>query len=365
MFSIARKQAQQRAREFLSGHCTLVAWWTLRHAGVFEAMLKSQSEKGEGLDPLVYATRTSMAPEILQALLDYLATGGLVGMKKDGAHLTSDGRALLEHEDAVLELVRAYQPVLDMTEHLLARLKTYAPAGINGGSAGGGAGGAGGGASVLRKSEYLVESQAKRYATEVYPAVADLVAKYRLAHVLDICCGAGGLLVHVAKTHKRVVGVGIGADGIAVRRANAAITAADLEKRLIAVTASPFDVCIDTQHTFDRIGVSRQLWKEINGIVATNLFSEHAARPEDIARTLAAIPRNFPTATLLLIEPVASALFDRNYYAPELTLLLSLARATPWPPEKWRAALAQARYRLLHETPLTTDGLNIFVCRPG
>jgi SAM-dependent methyltransferase len=245
---------------------------------------------------------------------------------------------------------------------LLARLKTYASTGINGGT--GAAGGGGGGAPVLRKSEYFVESQAKRYAAEVYPAVADLVAKYKLAHVLDICCGIGALLVHVARTHKRVVGVGVGADGIAVRRANAAITNADLEKRLIAITASPFDVCIDTQHTFDRIGVSRQLWKEITGIVATNLFSENAARPEDIARTLAALPRNFPTATLLLIEPVASPRFDRNYYAPELTLLLSLARATPWPPEKWREALAKARYRLLQELPLTTDGLTIFVCKP-
>jgi len=216
----------------------------------------------------------------------------------------------------------------------------------------------------VRKSEYLAESQAKRYAVEVYPALAGLVAKYKLTHLLDICCGSGGLLVHLATTHKRVVGVGIGSDGVSVRRANDAITAADLEKRLIAVTASPFDVCIETQRTFDRIGVSHQLWKEINGIIATNLFSELTARPDDITRTLTALQRNFPTATLLLIEPTASARFDRNYYAPELTLLLSLARAAPWPVEQWQQALLKARYQLLHETPLTTDGLTIFVCKP-
>jgi SAM-dependent methyltransferase len=356
MFSMARKQAQELARQYLSGHCTLIAWWTLRHAGIFEAIVKSQSENGEGLDPLVHATRTSMSPDVLRALLDYLASVGLITMKKDGAHLSSEGRALLEHEDAVLELIRAYQLVLDMAEHLLARLKTYAPAGINGG--------AGAGVSVVRKSEYLAESQAKRYAGEVYPAVGELVAKYKLAHLLDICCGTGELLVHVATAHKRVVGVGIGSDGISVQKANAAITAADLEKRLIAVTASPFDVCIDTQHTFDRIGVSRQLWKAINGILATNLFSELTARPDEIARTLTAVQKNFPTATLILIEPTASARFDRNYYAPELTLVLSLARAVPWPVEQWRTALAQARYKLVHETPLTTDGLTIFTCKP-
>ncbi len=365
MFSIARKQAQQIARQFLSGHCTLIAWWTLRHAGVLEAMLKYQTESGEGLDPLVYATRTNMSPDILQALLNYLASAGLVTLKKDGAHLSGDGKALLEHEDAVLELVRAYQPVLDMAEHLLAKLKTYAPAGLNGGATGAGTGAGGTVGSVLRKAEYLIDSQAKRYAAEVYPAVANLIAKHKLSHVMDISCGAGDLLMHIAREHKRVVGVGIGADAIAVRRANAAITAADLEKRLIAVAASSFDVCTQTQRTFDRIGVSRQLWKEINGLVATGLFSELTARPEDIARILAALPKNFPTATLLLIEPVASPRFDRNYYAPELTLLLNLARSYPWPAEQWREALAKARYRILEETPLNTDGLTIFVCKPG
>lgn len=355
MFSMARKQAQQLAQQFLSGHCTLIAWWTLRHAGVFEAILQFQAA-GEGLDPLVFATRTSMSPDVLRALLDYLSTVGLVQFKKDGVRLTSDGKALLEHEDAVLEMIRAYQPLLDMAEHLLARLKTYASAGLNGAAAAPGT-------SVVRKTEYLVESQAKRYAGEIFPAITDLIAQYRLAHVMDLNCGSGDLLMHIAQAHKRVVGVGIGIDGIAVRKANAAITAADLEKRLIAVTASPYDVCTDTQRTFDRIGVSRQLWKEISGLVAVGLFSEWTSRPEDITRVLTALRKNFPTATLLFVEPTASPRFDRNYYAPELTLLLSLARATPLPPEKWREILAQTGYKLLHEEPLNTDGLTIFVCK--
>ena len=59
-------------------------------------------------------------------------------------------------------------------------------------------------------------------------------------------------------------------------------------------------------------------------------------------------------ASLVLSAPgaVASARFDRNYYAPELTLLLSLARATPWPAEKWREAVTRAGYRLMEEVAL-------------
>jgi predicted transcriptional regulator len=150
MFSIARKQAQQIAQQFLAGHCSLIAWWTLRHAGVLEAMLKLETEKKEGLDPLVHAARTNMAADVLAALLEYLAASELVVFKKDGVHLTADGRALLEHEDGVLELIRAYQPVLEASEHLLAKLKSFAPNGTTPT------------AGSPRKAEYLADSQAKR-----------------------------------------------------------------------------------------------------------------------------------------------------------------------------------------------------------
>jgi len=352
VFSSTRKQAQQIARQFLTGHCGLVAWWTLRHAGVLEAMAGAEDE-GKALDVALHAAKTTMSAEVLLALLEYLAEAGLVAMKKDGAVLTVDGRALLDHEDGVLELIRAYQPVLDMAEHLLAKLKVYGP-------------GNGGVGAVYRKSEYLLDSQTKRYLEEVYPAAAEMVAKHRLAHLLDITCGTGDLLIHVASHHKRVVGVGTGSDGIAVRRANAAIAKADLEKRLIAVTANPADVCTETQRTFDRIGISRQLWKEINCIVAVNFFGEYAAQKESeegLVKVLAGVGVNFPTARLMVIEPVASARFGRNYYAPEFNLILRLARSTPWPAEKWHELFGRAGMTVMDEKALTTDGLNVFLCK--
>jgi SAM-dependent methyltransferase len=363
MFSMARKQAQQLARQYLAGHCTLIAWWTLRHAGIFDAMLKAQTEKHEGLDPLVYATRANMSPDVLGALLDYLATAGLVVFKKDGLHFTSDGKALYEHEDSMLEIVRAYQPLLEMAEHLLARLKTYTPAGLNGNSASAAA--AGGVGGVMRKTEYLVDAQAKRFAEDLYPALVGLVAKHKLTHLLDITCGTGDLLIQAARAHKAVVGVGIGGDGLTARRANAAIAAADLESRLIAVTASPLDVCVETQRTFDRIGVSRQLWKSLKGVLAVALFSEWTGQPQEIARVLSALPRNFPSATLLLAEPVLSPRWERHYAAPEMTLLLGMARALPWPADQWRETLTRAKYKVESEHALNTDGITIFVCQPA
>jgi SAM-dependent methyltransferase len=364
VFSNTRKQAQQIAQQMVAGHCGLVAWWTLKHAGVLEAMQQIEKETDEGLLPLHHAIRTNMSPDVLEALLDYAATAGLVTLKKDGARLTPEGKAILEHEDGVLELMRAYQPVLDMSEHLLAKLKGYAA--TNGGARGTNGGSTLGG--VSRKSEYWVDSQAKRYPAEVFPAVADVVAGHKLTHLLDIACGAGDLLLHAASRLKKVVGVGIGNDGITVRRANTAITAADLESRLIAVNANPIDVCLDTKRIFDRIGISRQLWEEVDGLVAMNVFSEitsHETPGTSVhAQALAAIPKNFPKAKLLLIEPVASEKFNRNYYAPELALLLRLSRSAPWPAESWREAIAAANMKVVEEVPLVTDGLTIFVCKP-
>lgn len=84
VFTTSRKTAQQTAQRLIAGHFTLIAWWTLRHAGVFDAVLKQEQADGEGLNPLVFATRTNMAPDVLQAFIDYLTTAGLLTMKGDG-----------------------------------------------------------------------------------------------------------------------------------------------------------------------------------------------------------------------------------------------------------------------------------------
>jgi SAM-dependent methyltransferase len=345
VFSTSRKAAQQKARSLIAGHVALTVWWALRHAGVFDAMLKLEADAGEGLNPLVHATRTAMAPDVLKSMFDYLAGENLDAFKGDEVRLTAEGRALLDHEDGVLELLWAYQPILDMSEHLLARLKTVGPGG-----------------GGYRKTEYLLDAQAKRFAADVFPAVVDLVGKHALTHLLDLTCGNGDLLTHVSQRLKNVVGVGIGADAFAVRKANAAIAAADLEKRLIAVPASPWDVCTDTQRTFDRIGISRQLWNELDLLIATAFFSELASEA-DAARALAGARKHFPKAALLVIEPVASPRFGRNYYAAELGLLLRLTRATPWPADRWRDLFAAAGYKVAAESPLVTDGITLFLCR--
>jgi hypothetical protein len=218
---------------------------------------------------------------------------------------------------------------------------------------------------ISRKSEYLLESQGKRYAGEVFGMLADKVGEYKLAHLLDLSCGMGELLIHVAGRYKGVVGVGINADPVAVRKANIAIDQAKLDKRLIAIAANPFDICLDTQRTFDRIGFSRQLWKELDGLIAVNLFSEFTGRPDELKRILSSIPRSFPACTLLLVEPVISPRLETNYFAAELKLLLRLARSPILLPEAWRQMLAASRLKVVGETMLTTDGLVLFACRAG
>jgi AcrR family transcriptional regulator len=348
LFAPAKKQAQQTARQLLAGHCTLIAWWALRHAGVFDAMVKFKTERNESLQPLLHATRTNMAPDVLDALLQYLATANLVLVKKDGVQFTPEGQALYDNEDGILELVRAYQPILDMAEHLLAKLRGQGSGSVTG---------------VSRKSEYLLESQAERFAAEVYPAIDAFAERHKFSHLLDLSCGTGELLMHILTRQKNTVGVGIGSDSAAVRKANDAITRADLDKRLIAVSANPIDICTDTQRTFDRIGVSRQLWKEFDCLIATGLLTDFSARPEEIVRILSAVARSFPAAHLMIIEPVDSPKFQKNYYAPELTLLMRLARSAPLKPEQWRDHFAAAKLKLIEEESLTTEGLTVFLCQ--
>ncbi len=352
MFSNSHKLAQQTAQRLISGHTTLIMWWALKHAGVFDAMLKIAEEgKEEGLDPLVYATRANMSPDVLKSMLDYLSTTGLIIFRNKQASFTAAGAALLEHEDGLLELFRSYDPVLHLVEHLLARLKT--PATVAG----------------MRKTESLAHAQAQRYAGEVYPAVAALLDKHHRRHVLDLTCGSADLLLFLAQKIPMLVGVGLGADGFLVRRGNDAINAAGLDKRLIAVTANPVEACLNTQRIFDRIGISRQLWGELDCLLATHLATEPGARDAEpglagVVKMLAAIPKNFPKAHLLLIEPTASARFDKNFYAPELSLAMRLCNAAPWTLDQWHQAIAQAKLTLREEVPLTTEGVVLFLCTP-
>ena len=74
--------------------------------------------------------------------------------------------------------------------------------------------------------------------------------------------------------------------------------------------------------------------------------------------------RNFPKAHLLLIEPTLSPRFEKNYYAPELALLLRLCNSSPWRPEQWREVIEKSKLRLVEEVPLATEGLTIFCCAP-
>ena len=359
VFSRSRKIAQQTAHHLISGHLTLIAWWTLKNAGILDAILKAEAnpDSKEGPELLVHATRASLAPEVLYALVDYLHTAKLLAVQENKALFTPEGKALFEHEDGLLELVRSYEPVVDIVEHMLAKLKPH------------------GGAVLHRKSETLTDSQAHRYAGELFPAIEELVSKYKFSHLLDLNCGAGGLLIHLAARLKNAVGVGIGSDGALTRRANASIAAAQLEKRLITVPGNPLEVLTNTRTIFDRIGISRQLWTELDCLIATSIFSESSAKDSEartepsavgaVTKVLAAIPKNFPNCHLLLIEPTASARFEKNYYAPELTLLMRLCRISPWTPEQWRNMLKQSGLSLVEETPLTTDGLTLFLCKPA
>jgi len=345
MFSRSKKLAQQTAKQLIAGHFTLIAWWTLRHAGVFDAMLKLESEKkggGEGMVPLVHAARANMAPEVLEALVDYLVNSGMLVRKGEQVRLTPEAKSLLKHEDPVLELVCAYAPILASAEHLLARLTNT-------------------GFSAHRKTDAFIDAQAKRYAVEVFPATLAMLKSHNCTHLLDLTCEGGDLLMYAAKHSRNIVGVGIGEGDI--RRTNRAIASNDLAKRLIAIAANPMEICNDTKRTFARIGISKQLWDEIDCILACNLFSELTKDLNALTKTLSTIAKNFPNARLLLIEPTASPRFDKNYYAPELSLLLRLSNSTPWPAEKWRETLKQARFRVLVESSLTTDGLTLFLCK--
>jgi hypothetical protein len=293
-----------------------------------------------------------MAPDVLAALLDYLADHELLTRAGRGYVLAPAGEALLEYEEGTLDQVRAYQPVLQALEHLLARLKMY-------------------GGAVARRADIATAATVARYEREVYPAVREQLAAAGVAQVLDLCGGSGDLLCYLAQQRRELIGVGISSEVPLARQANALIDKQKLDKRLIAIPADPVDVCTNTGPTFERIGVSRPLWEKFDGLLAIGFLggSGGPERPGP-AELLRALAENFPYARLVVGEPCVGAELEQNYDAPEQRLLARLSHAEPRSAEAWMSMLTAAGYAVQQTQTLATDGLTLFVCaaprrRPG
>jgi hypothetical protein len=344
MSLFSRHNSQQlgrdTAKQLVSGHLALVAYWALRHANVIDAM------NADGINIAVFAAKTSMAGDVLEALLNYLASAGLAEIENGHAKLTPAGKAVREHEDGVLEMVRAYQPALSAIEHFLARLKTY-------------------GGAHARKNDLAADSQGTRFSEEVFPALEKAILKSGATHILDLNCANASLLLRLGTATKNLAGVGVVADSLANRKANESISKAGFEKRFIAVTGNPLDICKDPRDAFERLGISAIFWEQLDCVVACNVFGELAGRDATTAiAALARLPRIFPGATIFLAEATEDADREPPYYAAELALLLAIGRHKLLPAQQWRDMLQTAGLKLAAETSLTTDSLTLFACAP-
>lgn len=338
-----RKLARETAHRLIAGHTALLAFWALKHAGVLEAIAKHP----DGLEPKVHAAATNMSPETLTALLEYLARQEFMIRHEGHYRLTPVAEALLEQDDGVLEHLYAYQPVLQMLEHLLARLKTY-------------------GHGINRKYDAYVGSQARRFAVEVYPAIDEAVRRVSGMCLLDLNCGTGELLTLLGAERKEVVGVGISADGMMVRQANDLITQRSLDKRLIAVPAPALELCIDARQAFDRVGISPQLWERFDCLIACTFFSDHLVQNRSqVVAAWRGIATSFPHAALIVAEPCAGARLERNYYAAEFELLEQLTGTELLTREQWVTLLQENGLRVEQQVSLTTDGMCLFICPPS
>jgi len=343
IFSNAKqKMARETARGLISGQATLLALWTLLHAGVIEAMRKSS----DGLEPQSFAASTSMEAHVLVPLLDYLVDRGLMVEKKGRYALSSTGAALIEYESGSLKFVYAYQPVMQMLEHLLARLKVY-------------------GSGVNRKASVLTESAALRHAAEVYPAIEAAVKRCKGTHIIDLHCGTGALLAQVAAKMPALVGVGLESDGTTVRAANELFAAEKIDKRFLAVPASGADAMTDTRRTFERTGISQQLWDKLDVVVACGMFGDLALLSmgeERVVAMLASAARALPKATFIFAEPCTGAAGEQNYCAPEMLLLLRLSRTEPLAAERWADIFEKAGMNVKARERLGTEGICVWTC---
>jgi len=319
----------------LRGYVATKCLWTLLETGFLDELLSRGT-----VDLHDFAARHSLDVEPLKAICDYL--DGIGWLRFDSREVQA-GKFLLDlmaEPRGLYELGYAYEPVLQVLEKLLRRQAEY-------------------GRTVFRRTDWVGLGSGRLCEQLPYRVIGDLVRRFRGRKVLDVGCGDGSLMVHLASRNDRLTIVGIDIDEAALDLARARIRQAALTERACVVNLDMFALAAD--------GELPDALDGVDTLTVCDTFHEYLWDGfERIEALLRGIKRRWPEATIVVGDfCVQPRHWLRRHPTASLEhhLWHDLTRQRLISEQQWREIFARAGLKVLAAEVFDVIGHGYFALR--
>jgi len=171
--------------------------------------------------PRDVAASLALDPEVLTAILRFLATENIVVFKGNNVRLTQYGRTLLTHRGWYDLLIGGYSPTLQKVSTIMARGKK----------------------ASIRNETFVALGSGAIDEYDVVPLITSMLRKRRICPkiVVDLGCGSGSCLVGICRKLPTVRAIGVVGSRKLARLSSAVVRSAGMSGRITIATSNVAD----------------------------------------------------------------------------------------------------------------------------
>ena len=324
-----------RVSNALTGHFIMEALCALHETGILEYL----EEKNAGVSLEGISSDLGLDQIIVEGLMDFLVVNVPEFFdKKDGLY-TIKSQFYESSVQNSIYFALAYEDVLNNLPALLSKTKKY-------------------GVEVARNGKYLSKSSTL-HNHHAWPAITDFIKEYNFETVVDLGCGAGDFLKHVAKTLPAVQLIGVEQSTEA-----AGITKDDKDQSIKFIngdvgTPEVWAKDLSINSIEKTLFVSVTVWHEF-------LWSGEA----ELQKVFSKYHNQYKGATLLLVEKNGYSLSSLKVLPDSLKDVTSVYQmihpitnqGMPQSPAIWRSLIELSAVSLQTVLPTQPD-MSMYVCK--
>ncbi len=268
--AIKMKKRHEKGLAFVRGYAATQCWWALTHNGFLDEL----HHRGFA-DFRAFAKEHSLAPDVLEAVLEYLEGIGLLERSGEIVRLTNKGRDLLAEPRGLFDLLWAYESCFRNLPDLLAGSKAY-------------------GRDVHRDVTWVGIGSGRLCEQLPYPVMRRMVLEHGRRMVLDLGCGDLALLSGLCRMDREIRCHGIDCSADMVQFNRKELGKQDFEGRLTVQQADMF-------HLPPLLAGSEL--PPVDCITACDTFHEYLGNQEgQLIELLKSLKARFPGAIFVIGE---------------------------------------------------------------
>ncbi|OGG65214.1 hypothetical protein A2Z56_02145 [Candidatus Kaiserbacteria bacterium RIFCSPHIGHO2_12_45_16] len=324
-----------RVSNALAGHFIMKALCALHDTGILEYL----GERNNGATVEAISLDLAIDKNILESLLDFLVVNVPEFFEKKDGLYTIKSQFYESSVQNSIYFALAYEDVLNNLPALLSKTKKY-------------------GIEVARNGKYLSKSSTL-HNHHAWPAITDFIKEYNFETVIDLGCGAGDFLKHVAKTLPAVRLIGVEQSTEA-----AGITKDDKDQSIKFIngdagTPEVWAKDLSINSIEKTLFVSVTVWHEF-------LWSGEA----ELQKVFSKYHNQYKGATLLLVEKNGYSLNSLKVLPDSLKDVTSVYQlihpitnqGLPQSPAVWRSLIESSAVSLQTVLPAHPD-ISMYVCK--